>query len=321
MSNHPPATAVPRAPSRPSWPLRLKVQLVSLLAFNGYFWASWGKYTCVPVLNCYACTLATTACPIGTISSFAAHQAIPFYVIGALGLAGVTVGRAFCGWACPFGLLQDLLYRIRSRKWRLPRGANTVKYALLAILVIATPWFIGGGANEDAADRVVRQSTGAIDYCALVCPAGTLEAGVPSLLINKAVRQDMSWRSWLKLGLLALTLGLAVVSRRSFCRTLCPLGAAMAITSRLSLLRLETSDERCTRCRACVSACPTNARQVPEVNKPKEATAECLHCLECVQACPEAAALAAKAGARALLVSADASRNQTEPAEETKVGS
>jgi polyferredoxin len=320
LSNRLPATAAQRGSARQSWPLRLKVQLISFLAFNGYFWAPWGKYTCVPVLNCYACTLATTACPIGTISSFAAHQAIPFYVIGTLGLVGVTVGRGFCGWACPFGLLQDLLYRIRSPKWRLPRGANAVKYALLAVLVIAAPWFIAGGGNEEAADRVVRQSTGAIDFCALVCPAGTLEAGVPSLLINRAVRDDMSWRSWLKLALLGLTIGLAIVSRRSFCRTLCPLGAAMAITSRGSFLRLETDAGRCTRCRACVAACPTRARQVPEADKPKEATAECLNCLECVHSCPQAAALSAKVGSRALLVSARPSRNRPGPPEETEVG-
>ena len=180
------------------WTARFKTQVVALVALNSYFWAPAGKYVCLPVLNCYACSLATTACPIGSLTAFALMQQTPFYVLGSLGLVGAAVGRAGCGWMCPFGLLQDLLHRIPSRKWRLPRGANGLKYALLVVLVIAVPWALGGGANKTGADRVIKQSTGALDYCALVCPAGTLEAGLPGLLINPAIRKDMSWRSWLK---------------------------------------------------------------------------------------------------------------------------
>ncbi len=43
------------------WTTRFKAQLVSLVLLNSYLWAPLGKYACVPVLNCYACTLATTA--------------------------------------------------------------------------------------------------------------------------------------------------------------------------------------------------------------------------------------------------------------------
>ncbi|MGD0111865.1 MAG: 4Fe-4S binding protein [Armatimonadota bacterium] len=292
-----------KLPNIPLWGARLKAQLIGLVALNSYFWAPIGKYACIPVLNCYACSLATTACPIGTITAFALLREIPYYVIGTLGMIGVAAGRLFCGWACPFGLVQDLLYRIRSPKWRLPRGANALKYALLVVLVIAVPIALGGGAQKTGADRVVKQSTGAADYCALVCPAGTLEAGVPGLVINKKIREDMSWRSWLKLGLLAAVLGLMVVSRRSFCRTLCPLGAAMALTSRASFLHLSTDQDRCTRCMACVSACPTCARTVPDGTRPKEATAECVLCLECVRGCPESEALCAKLGAKIVMTS------------------
>ncbi|MFB3881510.1 MAG: 4Fe-4S binding protein [Armatimonadota bacterium] len=288
---------------RTVWTARFKVQLAALIAFNGYVWAPWGRFVCVPVLNCYACSIATTACPIGTITAFAIFQQVPFYVIGALGLAGATVGRAFCGWGCPFGLVQDLLYRIRAWRWRLPRGANALKYVLLVVLVVAVPFVLAGGSQEDASDRIVRQSTGAIDYCALVCPVGTLEAGLPSLMISKAVRADMSWRSWLKLSVLAMVIGLSIVSRRGFCRTLCPLGALMAGASRLSLLRLETDLRRCTHCGACVAACPTRARQVPDGRRPKEATAECVDCLDCVAACPEPAALRARMGVCTVMVS------------------
>ena len=292
-----------RASNIPFWGARLKAQLVALVAFNSYIWAPAGKYACVPVLNCYACSLATTACPIGTITAFALLRELPYYVIGTLGMVGVAAGRLFCGWACPFGLLQDLLHRIRSPKWRLPRFANALKYALLLLLVVAIPYALGGGAQKSGSDRVVKQSTGAVDYCALVCPAGTLEAGLPGLIINPKIREEMSWKSRLKLGLLAAVLGLAVVSRRSFCRALCPLGAAMALTSPASFLHLRTNQDRCTHCMKCVSACPTCARTVPGEARSKEATAECVLCLECVRGCPEPEALCAKLGPKTVMTS------------------
>jgi ferredoxin-type protein NapH len=288
---------------RPGWSARLKTQLISLLALNSYFLAPGGKFVCLPVLNCHACTLATTACPIGSLSDFVLMRQIPFYILGALGFIGASVGRLFCGWACPFGFVQDLLYRIRSPKWRLPRGVNALKYVMLLLFVLALPYWFGGDLTKTSSDRAVKQSTGTLDYCALVCPMGTLQAGVPSLLINPAIRKTMSWKSWLKLGILFAVLGLAIVSRRSFCRGLCPIGAAMALTSRVSLLRLRTDQDRCTHCQACVGACPTRARQVPEVGAPKEATAECLHCLDCVRTCPEAGALCATLGSKTLMAS------------------
>ncbi len=163
------------------WGRRFPTQIVSLIAFNGYFWRGPGKWFCLPVLNCYACPVGTVACPIGSLTAFALARRIPFYVLGFLGVIGLAVGRAFCGWACPFGLFQDLLYRIRSFKFRLPRAANALKYALLVVLALGLPLILGGGKRTGSEDRITGEKTGALDYCSLVCPAGTLEGGVPAL--------------------------------------------------------------------------------------------------------------------------------------------
>ena len=37
---------------------------------------------------------------------------LPFYILGTLLLFGVTLGRTICGFLCPFGFLQELLYKI-----------------------------------------------------------------------------------------------------------------------------------------------------------------------------------------------------------------
>jgi len=282
---------------------RLSAQLIGLVALNSYFWSPAGKAVCLPVLNCHACTVSATACPIGSITAFALMRRVPFYIIGMLGIVGLSVGRAFCGWLCPFGLLQDALYRLRTRKLRLPRAVNWLKYALLSALVIALPTAVGAGGADRTSIRVVDESAGGLDFCALVCPAGTLSAGLPGLIAREDLRSGMTWKSWMKLALLAVVLGTVVLARRAFCRALCPLGATMALTSRVSLFQLQTDPAKCTRCHLCVAVCPTEARQIPNTQGQLEATAECTMCLDCVRQCPEAGALSARLAARTIMSS------------------
>jgi ferredoxin len=282
---------------------RRKLQFLGLILFNGYFWAPQGKFTCLPVLNCYACPIGTVACPIGSIIAFSFVRRFPYYILGLLGVVGVMVGRAFCGWACPFGLLQDGLYKIRTRKWKMPAVFNGLKYLLLASLVIAIPFWLGGGRELKGSDSLLVGQEGVVDYCSTICPAGTLEGSIPWLISTPSLRVNISWRTWSKIGLLVLILGLTVVSSRLFCRALCPLGALMALSTPISLLRLETDQEKCTHCRKCIRVCPTAARLVPEAKGGKEASWECVMCLDCVKKCPESGALLAKLGGKPIMVS------------------
>lgn len=96
---------------------RLASQSTFLLLYNSYlffpfFFNSLGtnflKAIPCPGLNCYACPLAIFACPIGSLQYFVIIGQFPFYLLGFLALLGILFGRAICGWACPFGFLQDL---------------------------------------------------------------------------------------------------------------------------------------------------------------------------------------------------------------------
>ena len=129
------------------------------------------KNGCVPGLNCYSCPGAIASCPLGALQNALAEGRFPFFVTGLLLLFGITLGRAVCGFLCPFGLIQELLYKIPSPKApknTLTRKLALFKYGILALLVIGLPlayFFIEG--------------YGAPFFCEFVCPAGTLEAGVP----------------------------------------------------------------------------------------------------------------------------------------------
>jgi ferredoxin len=98
---------------------------------------------CGPAMNCHGCPAATTACPVGVVSYGSAIHAFPAMAIGTLLAVGILFGRLVCAFACPFGLLQDLLHRIPGPKLRLPRWWRWGKYACLALLVVALPFAFG----------------------------------------------------------------------------------------------------------------------------------------------------------------------------------
>ncbi len=102
--------------------LRLWVQICFTALTNGYatgfakgkIYTGPGKKFCLPGLNCYSCPGALGSCPIDSLQAVLGDRNynFAFYVIGFLILVGALAGRFVCGWLCPFGLVQNLLYKI-----------------------------------------------------------------------------------------------------------------------------------------------------------------------------------------------------------------
>ncbi len=268
-----------KARKRPS--ARRLIQLYSALLYNahlkgfaeGQIYTGPLKSVCVPGLNCYSCPGAVAACPLGSLQNAIAASADrpAFYVVGVLLLFGLLLGRVICGFLCPFGLLQELLHKIPTKKLKkspLTRKLSGLKYLVLAIFVFAIPaWF--------ALRRLPLPA-----FCKFICPAGTLE-GAFLLLIhpaNGALRAMTGGLFWWKFTVLILVLVACVFIFRAFCRFLCPLGALYGLLSRLALLGVKVDGARCTDCGACVRICPMDIRSVGD--------RECVHCGNCIQVCP-----------------------------------
>lgn len=100
------------------------------------------RSVCSPGFACHGCPWSTAACPIGAMAYGSAIHALPVFAIASVLAVGAAVGRLVCGFACPMGLLQDLLYRIPSPKVSLPRFCRYGKYLALALLVVALPWIL-----------------------------------------------------------------------------------------------------------------------------------------------------------------------------------
>jgi len=233
------------------------------------------KRLCVPGMNCYSCPGALGACPIGSVQALSGNPRtlVSLYVYGFLVAAGVLFGRAVCGFLCPFGLLQELLNKAPVRNLQgkmLFRRLGKMKYLVLGVLVIGVPTLL------TLSNRISFPV-----FCELVCPVGTLEAGMPLSLANPRIRAGLGWLFVWKVALLLLLLALSTVVFRPFCRLLCPLGAVYSLFNRVSILHIRTDPGRCTGCGSCRAACEMEAEGTDDY--------ECIRCGRCVPVCSRGA--------------------------------
>ncbi len=233
------------------------------------------KALCVPGLSCYSCPGALGSCPIGALQGTLAGVGRNFaYVLGWLFAFGALFGRVVCGFLCPFGWVQDLLYKIPMRKKlrSLPgeRILRKIRYALLGVFVVGLPLLIRNVGD-----------LGEPWFCKWICPSGMFMAGLPLAAINPAIRSAVgalfTWKA-------AILVGVAVLSvklYRPFCRYLCPLGAVYGKCNGIALMRYQVDEKACISCGACQRACPLDIPVMKRPNSP-----DCVRCGRCMEACP-----------------------------------
>lgn len=264
--------------------LRLIIQILFTVFTNGYAYGFVSgkiyqgklKYVCVPGLNCYSCPGAVASCPIGAVQALLNRRGfhVPFAALGFFFLFGSLFGRFVCGWLCPFGLVQDLLYKIPGfqKRKNLPfhRVLKYGKYVVLFLLVGVGSLFLFRGFAKVPA------------FCKYLCPSGTLFGGIPLLAANEMLREQTGWLFSWKLGILLLIIILSVKVYRPFCQYLCPLGAIYGWFNRFSLVRIQWEEEKCISCKSCEKACPVGLF-VGEISR----SPECIRCGQCVENCPK----------------------------------
>lgn len=237
------------------------------------------KFVCVPGMNCYSCPGALGACPIGSLQATlnAREYKVSMYVIGLLVIFGTLLGRFVCGFLCPFGLIQDLLFKIPFVKKirRLPgeKGLRWLRFVFLGIFVILLPMFV-----------IDITGLGEPWFCKWLCPVGTLEGGIPLVLLNSAMRGAAGFLFRWKVAILLLTLTSAIIIYRPFCRYICPLGAIYGLFNKFSFYRFYVDQNKCIECGICQKECRLD---IPVWKNPN--SLDCIRCGDCKASCPEKA--------------------------------
>ncbi|MCK5560905.1 MAG: 4Fe-4S binding protein [Thermoplasmata archaeon] len=339
-----------------------------------------------PYFFCTACPGHTAACPLwvlelGAIQLWTDPRSALiwfFYLLGFLGTLGFLVGRAFCGWACPLGFLQEIYGKIRkSITLDLPKvlGAmifgvifigiplgfpttdpafliingylgligvvllilgffglvllykNTILNIILLLVGIAItagslwtldfpefPAFIGlfitavalvgfaYGSRQALKTgtsnflKTIHLKPTRIKYIILLLipitsftfremlftdldPIGGVVATIPTLLMDPS-----GWSAgtyfWPKMVFVIMFFIFILIISRAWCKYLCPIGALMAPTNKISITDIAINREKCVKCMKCNKACPMNI-DVVNYNK----SLECVRCGRCVDAC------------------------------------
>lgn len=260
---------------------RKLIQLYSALLFNanlkgfvkGKIYQGPVKNMCTPGLNCYSCPGASGSCPLGSLQGAlgSAEKRAPYYIFGIIILFGIMLGRTICGFLCPFGLIQELLYKIKTpklKKNRFTKILSYFKYVLLVFLVGIVPILYG------------LRNVQLPGFCKYVCPAGTIE-GAFGLLSNKVNESNLSMLgplfTWKFILAVSIVVG-SVFVFRLFCRFICPLGALYGLFNKFSVLGIKLEKPKCIDCGLCISKCKMDISHVGDH--------ECINCGECIPVCP-----------------------------------
>jgi transcriptional regulator of nitric oxide reductase/ferredoxin len=162
----------------------------------------------------------------------------------------------FCGWACPFGALQELTNRLARianvPQWRLPFGLHERLWPIKYVVFLALfALFLQ--------DQV------------LTIRAAEVEPFKTAIVLTF----DRAW-PFIVYALILLVAGLFV--NRAFCRYLCPLGAALALPARNRMFEWLKRRWQCgSPCQQCAQACPVQAIHPDGKINPNE----CVNCLQC----------------------------------------
>ncbi|MDD5555698.1 MAG: 4Fe-4S binding protein [bacterium] len=242
--------------------------------------------------------------PFAALGHLAAARFLPplFYLSIATIAATLLLGRFFCGWVCPLGTIHHAAGACRRRPRALPAPWRRLKYGILVSLLAAAAFTILQPAILDPLCILARSCTlslfPAVHFLVKRALIGAADSGVAGLApaadgayrfleSREFIGPHVFFSSALLTGAVFASLLLAnLVVPRLWCRALCPLGALLGLVSRSPLLRIDVDRSRCTRCGACVRACPGGSLSMTGEGA-RHAPAECVLCLNCLRVCPE----------------------------------
>ncbi len=204
----------------------------------------------------------------------------------------IVLNKAWCGFVCPLGTIQDWLSSLRRKfgiryatySARTFKGLGSIKYILLALLILI-PMAIG---NSFFGLPKLNHDFG-VPFC-MICPGRTLlpvfHGDFSQLNIDFSSKTKMVFTA-LGMTITGLFLVGSFIKKRFFC-LFCPMSAFHYIFHKAGFLRLSKDASKCTRCGNCYRACDVGIRAIADDLTHKNIVKDdCMMCLKCIEACPE----------------------------------
>ncbi|MFA7398303.1 MAG: 4Fe-4S binding protein [Crenarchaeota archaeon] len=260
-----------------------------------------------------------------------------YLLIAVFGLS-LFLGRFFCGWLCPFGLIMDLEIMVRKalkiRHRPLPDKLNIVlhksRYVILLVFLLLPAVFWILDSQEVMVSPLMAQLLAGHYrvYSVILDPmvpfivpwSGIGTINLASINFSYPYAQNIVTFIGENIGIYLATIFVVVtliggfLIRRVWCR-FCPTGASIAAINRFKgfkrvpLLYVEKDEEKCTKCGVCKRVCSVQVNEVYEQKSGRIGTSQCMLCARCVEMCPYEGALKLKLGNKTVFHS----RNWLEP--------
>ncbi|MBW1941118.1 MAG: 4Fe-4S binding protein, partial [Deltaproteobacteria bacterium] len=184
----------------------------------------------------------------------------------ALFVSAILFGRAFCGWACPGGMISEILEKFSLAKGKIKGSLEKVlgwgKYlVLMASLVIV---FLMNN------------------------PRWAIPIRTGNFFNSVRLTFEHADNFWIFRTVFVLTgLGLGIIIPHFWCRYLCPTGGCLELFRKISIFRYFKTNA-CNDCDKCRKRCSLETRP-KETNcsletRPKETN--CTNCGACSNVCP-----------------------------------
>ncbi len=204
----------------------------------------------------------------------------------------LILNKAWCGFLCPLGTLQDWITRLRQKLgFRFARYEHTtfrklkvVKYLFLVWLLVVPLLIVNSILGLPTLSHDFFPPFCTICPARIILPMFSGDFSQLQVDFHSTVSMVMSSLGVLFAGLFLVG---SFVKKRFFC-LFCPMSALHYLFSRGAALRLEKNGDRCTRCGNCYHVCDVSIKEIADdVTSKNIVKDDCLMCFKCVEACPE----------------------------------
>jgi len=267
------------------------VQFVTFLWCNAKIFGIAATGIIVPYLHVTESPFSVVHGAYESLEYSIARGVFPLLVLGVIYLTAITVGRVFCGWACPMGMVQDILSYLPFKKQKLSANAlnqfKDIKWAVLGfsiMCVLIVAWRRAGSAWTEDPIGAFSDSPFSV-----ISPSGTLFAYIPWMALwNTNVLATAGMTAWIKMAVLVAVLVPSIYVPRFFCRFLCPMGALIELTSQYKMLKIRWKSKLARENLNAIlnDVCPMGVQMGKDSSEYIDHPG-CIHCGKCITEDPK----------------------------------
>jgi len=202
-------------------------------------------------------------------------------------------GRVYCSTFCPLGTLQDIVSyfsrKFKKKKFhKAKKGIGWLQKSVLAFVVIFLlfssmlmlnwlgPYSLFGKFASGIIRPVYYLLNNLLSFILgffdvhTIFPVAFKSFSVFSILFSILVFSIIIYLSW--------------NFSRIYCNTICPVGTALGLVSKVSLFKIKLDESKCTSCGICGANCKTDCIDTKKKTVDFE---HCVGCLNCLTVCSE----------------------------------